>query len=138
MVERYEALDERLGRAYSYASSSSPRTATTPRSAASSSPCRSGSTTSRPAPVRHAGAEQLDDAHLAERVAASARLARFRPWLDQVRSYRPHQLSDEVERTLHEKRLTGRSAWNRLFDETSAALRFPTRGRSSRTPRSST
>ena len=47
---------------------------------------------------------------------------------DTVRSFRPHQLSDEVERTLHEKHVTGRSAWVRLFDETMAALRFPLEG----------
>jgi oligoendopeptidase F len=72
---------------------------------------------------------KLDDEVLASRVAASAGLARFRPWLDSVRSFRPHQLSDEVERTLHEKHVTGRSAWVRLFDETMAALRFPLDGK---------
>ena len=68
---------------------------------------------------------KLDDDAMAERLAASQRLARLGPWLDSVRSFRPHQLSDEVERTLHEKHVTGRSAWVRLFDETMAALRFP-------------
>ena len=72
---------------------------------------------------------KLEDEHLATRLAASDRLARFRPWLDMVRSFRPHQLSDEVERTLHEKHVTGRSAWVRLFDETMAGLRFPLDGR---------
>ena len=69
-----------------------------------------------------------DDA-LAAKVASSARLGRFAPWLDNVRSFRPHQLSDEVERTLHEKYVTGRSAWVRLFDESMAALRFPFDGK---------
>ena len=46
-----------------------------------------------------------------------------------MRSYRPHQLSDAVEHTLHEKHVTGRSAWVRLFDETMAALRFPLDGK---------
>jgi oligoendopeptidase F len=72
---------------------------------------------------------KLDDAHLVARLAASDRLGRFRPWLDNVRSFRPHQLSDEIERTLHEKHVTGRSAWVRLFDETMAGLRFPLDGR---------
>ena len=71
---------------------------------------------------------KLYDEALASRLSASPRLARFRPWLDSVRSFRPHQLSDEVERTLHEKHVTGRSAWVRLFDETMAALRFPLDG----------
>ena len=46
-----------------------------------------------------------------------------------MRSYRPHQLDDEIERVLHEKYITGRSAWVRLFDETLAALRFPLDGK---------
>jgi oligoendopeptidase F len=72
---------------------------------------------------------KLEDAPLAAMIAGSERLQRFRPWLDTVRSYRPHQLSDAVEHTLHEKYVTGRSAWVRLFDETMAALRFPLDGK---------
>lgn len=55
---------------------------------------------------------------------ADPALARYRPWLDGVRAFRNYQLSDEVERVLHEKRLTGAAAWTRLFDETLAAMRF--------------
>ena len=55
-------------------------------------------------------------------------LARYRPWLRDMRAFRPYQLSDEVEKLLHEKTVTGRSAWMRLFDETLADLRFPFRG----------
>ena len=51
--------------------------------------------------------------------------ARYEPWIRDVRVFRPHQLSDEVEKLLLEKSVTGRAAWNRLFDETLAALRFP-------------
>ena len=72
---------------------------------------------------------KLDEARLAGLVVESAVLTRYRPWLDSVRSFRPHQLSDEIERTLHEKHVTGRSAWVRLFDETMAALRFPLDGK---------
>ena len=72
---------------------------------------------------------KLEDDAMAARLAASPRLARFKPWLNSVRSFRPHQLSDEVERTLHEKQVTGRSAWVRLFDESMAALRFPLDGK---------
>ncbi|HTV44584.1 MAG TPA: M3 family oligoendopeptidase [Stellaceae bacterium] len=71
---------------------------------------------------------RLDDAVLAAREADPA-LARYRPWLRDLRAFRPHQLSDEAERLLHEKSVAGRAAWTRLFDETVAALRFPIRGR---------
>ena len=70
---------------------------------------------------------RLDDAVL-DAKAADPALTRFRPWLRDLRVFRPHQLSDEVEKLLHEKEVTGRSAWSRLFDETVAGLRVPVRG----------
>ncbi len=54
-------------------------------------------------------------------------LSRWAPWLRDLRVFRPHQLSDEVEKLLHEKEVTGRSAWSRLFDETVAGMRVPVR-----------
>jgi len=71
---------------------------------------------------------QLDDDVLEDKLAAPE-LARYRPWLRDVRVFRPHQLSDEIELLLHEKSVAGRAAWMRLFDETMAALRFPVRGK---------
>ncbi len=71
---------------------------------------------------------RIDDAELDKKLADPA-LAHYRPWLRDVRAMRPHQLSDELEKLLHEKSVAGRSAWLRLFDETIAELRFPFRGR---------
>jgi oligoendopeptidase F len=71
---------------------------------------------------------RLDDADLTAKETDPA-LAHYRPWLRDTRAFRPHQLSDEVERLLHEKYVAGRAAWTRLFDETIADLRFPIRGR---------
>ncbi len=67
---------------------------------------------------------RLEDEALEALLSASPALERYRPWLRDVRVMRPHQLSDEAERLLHEKSITGRAAWNRLFDETLASLRF--------------
>ncbi|HIP78279.1 MAG TPA: M3 family oligoendopeptidase, partial [Kiloniellaceae bacterium] len=69
---------------------------------------------------------RLDEAALAEKLNVPG-LARYAPWLRDLRAMRPHQLSDEAERLLHEKHVAGRAAWTRLFDETMAALRFPFR-----------
>ena len=41
-----------------------------------------------------------------------------------MRKEKPYQLDDEIEQLFHEKSVTGHAAWNRLFDETIAALRF--------------
>ena len=71
---------------------------------------------------------RLEDAALAEKLKAPG-LARYAPWLRDLRAFRPHQLSDELEQLLHEKQIAGRAAWARLFDETIAHLRFPVNGR---------
>ena len=71
---------------------------------------------------------RLDDDALAEKLKAPE-LARYSAWLRDLRVYRDHQLSDELETLLHEKSVAGRSAWNRLFDETMSGLRFPFKGK---------
>jgi oligoendopeptidase F len=71
---------------------------------------------------------RLEEADLDAKLADPA-LARYRPWLRDTRAFRPHQLSDEIEKLLHEKYVAGRAAWTRLFDETIADLRFPFRGK---------
>lgn len=52
------------------------------------------------------------------------RVRKYQPFLRDIRQYRDHQLSPELEKLFHEKSVTGRGAWNRLFDETIAELRF--------------
>lgn len=57
------------------------------------------------------------------------KLAHFAPWLRDVRVYQPHQLDAQIEKLFHEKHISSRAAWNRLFDETSEALRFKIDGK---------
>src|SRR5271166_806461 len=71
---------------------------------------------------------RIEDADLEAKQADPA-LARYHPWLRDTRAFRPHQLSDEIEKLLHEKYVAGRAAWTRLFDETIADLRFSIRGK---------
>jgi oligoendopeptidase F len=66
---------------------------------------------------------RIDDAVLEPKLGAPE-LAHWRPWLRDLRAFKPHQLSDEVEKLLYEKHVAGRAAWSRLFDETLADLRF--------------
>lgn len=51
-------------------------------------------------------------------------LAHFRPWIVDLRKDKPFQLDDRIEQLFLEKSQTGAAAFNRLFDETLAALRF--------------
>jgi oligoendopeptidase F len=66
---------------------------------------------------------RIDDAGMEEKLQNPA-LAGYRPWIEAERQMRPYQLADELEQLLHDKSITGHSAWARLFDETMAELRF--------------
>lgn len=68
---------------------------------------------------------KISDKDLAEKYASSSSLKRYSSWIRDVRVAKPHQLSDEVEKVLHEKSITSRQSWHRLFEETMADLRFP-------------
>jgi oligoendopeptidase F len=65
----------------------------------------------------------LVDAAMADPVAGH-----YRPWLEDIRRERPHQLSNEIEQLFLEKSVSGAAAWNRLFDDTIASLRFKFEG----------
>ncbi|MDD2796027.1 M3 family oligoendopeptidase [Acidocella sp.] len=69
----------------------------------------------------------LPEADLAAKQQDPA-LARYAPWLRDLRVFLPHQLSAELEKLLMEKDVTGHAAWSRLFDETTAAMRVPVNG----------
>ena len=71
---------------------------------------------------------EIDDKTVAKQLKSAA-AAKYKPWLDDIRAFRPHQLSEEIERLLHDKRVAGRAAWSRLFDETMADMRFEYDGR---------
>jgi oligoendopeptidase F len=71
---------------------------------------------------------RIEDGPLEEKMSSPA-LDHYRPWLRDIRAFRPHQLSDDIEKLLHEKYVAGKAAWQRLFDESSAALRFPIEGK---------
>jgi len=71
---------------------------------------------------------RLDEDHLAQLLAASPALARYRSVFRRMRALRPYQLSDELEKFLHDQSTVGASAWNRLFDETMAGLSFTVAG----------
>ena len=63
-----------------------------------------------------------------DEVFSASGTARYRPVFDRMRAMRPYQLSDELERFLHDNSVVGAAAWNRLFDETTAGLTFDVEG----------
>ena len=69
----------------------------------------------------------LEDEHLDGLLAQNADLARYKPIFDRIRTMKPYQLSDEIEKFLHDMGVVG-DAWERLFDETIAGLQFDVNG----------
>ena len=71
---------------------------------------------------------KVDDAVIEAALVNDEGFGRYRPWVLDLRKDKPYQLEDRIEQLLHEKSVTGRGAWNRLFDETMSALRFEVDG----------
>lgn len=71
---------------------------------------------------------RIPDARYEEVFAAPNGPARYKPVFDRMRAMRPYQLSNELERFLHDNSVVGAAAWNRLFDETTAGLTFDVAG----------
>jgi oligoendopeptidase F len=130
VIERYERIEEQLGRLMSYAQLLHSAKADDPEIGRFYQTVHERVTKIGTSLLfLTLELNRIDDHALADKLEQSAALARYRPWIRDVRAFRPHQLDDEIERVLHEKSVTGRSAWVRLFDETMAGLRFPLDGK---------
>ena len=70
---------------------------------------------------------KIADADLASALKVPA-LARYKPWLDDLRKEKPHQLEEMVEKLFLEKSMTSFTAFNRLFDQTMTSLKFEVTG----------
>jgi oligoendopeptidase F len=71
---------------------------------------------------------RIEDDVYATVFGANADIARYKPVFDRMRAMKPYQLSDELERFMHDNSVVGATAWNKLFDETMAALEFTVEG----------
>ncbi|MCV6584153.1 MAG: M3 family oligoendopeptidase [Marinibacterium sp.] len=70
---------------------------------------------------------RLDDDHLSRLLGENADLARYAPVFERIRAMKPYQLSDELEKFMHDLGAVG-DAWEKLFDETIAGLEFDVDG----------
>ncbi|GAA6201667.1 M3 family oligoendopeptidase [Aquicoccus sp. SU-CL01552] len=70
---------------------------------------------------------RIEDDRLAALMDENADLARYEPVFRRIRAMKPYQLSDELEKFLHDLGVVG-DAWERLFDETIAGLEFEVQG----------
>jgi oligoendopeptidase F len=127
-IASFEAIEERLGRAASFAQLLFAADSTSPESGKFYQTMSERVTTiSTHLLFFTLDINRIPEAELQDKLQDPA-LARYAPWLRDLRVFLPHQLSDELEKLLHEKEVTGHAAWSRLFDETTAAMRIPVRG----------
>ena len=123
-IARYEAIDDVLGRIISYAGLVYSGDTTDPVKAKFYGDTQDALTRiSTDLLFFSLELNRLDDQKL-DALALKAPLNHYRPWLEDIRLEKPYQLDDALEKLFHEKAATGRSAWNRLFDETISSLRF--------------
>jgi oligoendopeptidase F len=128
-IRAYEALDELLGRIISYAGLVYSGDTTDPVGAKFYGDVQQKITDASTHLLFFTlELNRVDDSVLDAAMAADAGLNHYRPWIEDVRKEKPYQLEDRVEQLFHEKSVTGRGAWNRLFDETMASLRFDVNG----------
>ncbi|MGO7420701.1 M3 family oligoendopeptidase, partial [Rhizobium ruizarguesonis] len=67
---------------------------------------------------------RIDDAVIDACIANDPAAGHYRPWLLDLRKDKPYQLDDRLEQLFLEKSMTSAAAFNRLFDETMAELRY--------------
>ena len=65
----------------------------------------------------------LEDDFLEDLFKENVELSRYKPVFEKIRALKPYQLSDEIEKFLHDLGIVG-DAWEKLFDETIAGLKF--------------
>jgi len=70
----------------------------------------------------------IDDAVIEAALATDENLMRYKHWFAELRKAKPYQLDEKLEELFVEKSVTGAQAWNRLFDESMAALKFTVDG----------
>jgi oligoendopeptidase F len=129
-VRRYEAIDDLMGRLASYAGLVHAGNTVDPARAKFYGDVQERLTAASTHLLFFTlELNRVDDA-LLEAAMADPALGHYRPWLEDVRKYRPYQLEDRVEQLFHEKSVTAYSAWNRQFDAMISNLRFKVFGKS--------
>ena len=124
-VERYEAIDTIAGRIMSFAGLRYYQLTSDPERAKFMSDMQDKLTEHTTKLVFY-GLEfnRLNEKALSDLLSQNDALARYKPVFDRMRAMKPYQLSDEMEKFLHDQSVVGSAAWNRLFDETVAGLVF--------------
>lgn len=128
-ISRYEDLSEITGRIGSFAFLNYAKNTTDPDRAKFMGDCQQALTDLSTSLIFFSlELNKIDDGVLENALSENKDLARYRPWFDELGKAKPYQLEERVEELFHDKSVTGRGAWNRLFDETMASLTFNVKG----------
>ncbi len=127
-IRRYEVIEDRMGRIISYAGLIYSTDTTNPVNGKFYGDTQEKVTNASSDLLFFTLELNLVDDALIDRLMEAAPLSHYKPWIVDLRKEKPFQLEDRIEQLFHEKSTTGRSAWNRLFDETMASLRFDVDG----------
>lgn len=128
-VERYQAIEVVAGKLMSFAGLRYYQLTTDAQRAKFMSDMQD-KVTKLTTPLVFYGLEfnRISGDRIASLLSEDSGLARYKPVFDRMRAMKPYQLSDELEKFLHDQSVVGASAWNRLFDETVASLTFQIKG----------
>jgi len=129
-IRRYETIDDVAGRLVSYASLVHAGNTTDPARAKFFGDVQERITAASSHLLFFALELNRIDDGVIEAAMVDPALGHYRPWLEDMRKEKPYQLEDRVEQLFHEKSVTADGAWNRLFDQTVAGLRFKVAGKS--------
>ncbi len=128
-VQRYERIQTISGRVMSYAGLRYTQNTTDPDRAKFLGDMQAAITDfTTPLVFVSLELNRVEDDRIKALLADNASLARYKQVFDRLRAMKPYQLSDELEKFLHDTSVVGASAWNRLFDETMASLEFSVAG----------
>ncbi|MFT4967548.1 MAG: oligoendopeptidase F [Candidatus Deianiraeaceae bacterium] len=61
---------------------------------------------------------------LSDEVVFDQKIDKYKTFFENIRLYKPYELSEEVEQVMIKKSITSSNAWSNFFDETMAKLRF--------------
>ncbi|MBL6855523.1 MAG: M3 family oligoendopeptidase [Rhodobacteraceae bacterium] len=124
-IQRYEKIQNISGRIMSFAGLKYYQSTTDPKRAKFLADMQDKITVSSSKLVFFSlEINNIDNKKINSLLKGNVKLSRFKPIFDSLRKMKNHQLSTELEAFLHDQSVVGTSAWNRLFDETIAGLKF--------------
>jgi oligoendopeptidase F len=128
LVQRHEKIESVAGRIMSFAGLRYYQLTTDAERAKFLSDCQEKITNyTTPLVFFSLEVNRISDTAYTALFAGHTDLARYKRAFDRLRAMKPYQLSDELEKFLHDLGVVG-DAWERLFDETIAGLTFTVDG----------